>query len=218
MDGLEQDRKLLKELVEFAGLTPTGLAKKVGLAVTTITRTFNGKATTRLSQPTLERLRSQFPSFPGWSDFLPDRPNIAYDGDMVDLGEIDLRFGLGSALMDEEVLESSVQTRSFPRAWLRHITHSPPSQLYWAKGQGNSMEPNIGDGDIILIDRSQLTPSFGDLYWAVAYGHTGMVKRLRPMPDGSVKIISDNPNVPPETAYDGELHIFGRVIAVVKRI
>ena len=27
-----------------------------------------------------------------------------------------------------------------------------------------------------------------------------------------------NPNVPPEVAYDGELHIFGRVVAVVHRL
>lgn len=80
------------------------------------------------------------------------------------------------------------------------------------------MEPKINDGDIILIDRSETDTRYGDLYWAIAYGHTAMVKRLRPMPDGSVKILSDNTNVPPETAYDGELSVFGRVIAVVKRI
>lgn len=80
------------------------------------------------------------------------------------------------------------------------------------------MEPKINDGDLILIDRSQTTTAFGDLYWAIAYGQTAMVKRLRPMADGSVKILSDNQNVPPEIAYDGELSVFGRVVAVVKRI
>lgn len=138
--------------------------------------------------------------------------------EMVSLAEVDLRFGLGAAYMDEEVLEHSALRRLFPRDWIRQITSSPPSRLCWAQGQGNSMEPTIGDGDIILIDRSQITPGFGDLYWAISYGQTGMIKRLRPMPDGSVKILSDNPSVPPETAYDGELNVFGRVVAVVKRI
>ncbi|MFV0642955.1 MAG: helix-turn-helix transcriptional regulator [Sphingomonadaceae bacterium] len=137
---------------------------------------------------------------------------------MVEVAEIDLRFGLGAAVMDEDVTETTAEMRAFPKSWLRLITSSPPSQLYWARGVGNSMEPNIGDGEVILIDRSQQSPAFADIYWAIAYGQTGMIKRLRPMPDGSVKILSDNPNVPPETAYDGELHIFGRVIAVVKRI
>lgn len=148
-------------------------------------------------------------------------PRAAYRADrlvraeMVDVAEIDLRFGLGGEYMDEVPVP---QMRSFSRDWLRQITTSPPEHLYWAKGQGNSMEPTISDGDILLIDRTQATPAFGDLYWAIAFGHVGMIKRLRPMPDGSVKILSDNPSVPPETAVDEELHVFGRVVAVVKKV
>jgi len=37
-------------------------------------------------------------------------------------------------------------------------------------------------------------------------------------PPRSATPLSDNPAVPPETAYDGELHVFGRVVAVVKKI
>lgn len=44
----------------------------------------------------------------------------------------------------------------------------------------------------------------------------GMIKRLRPMPDRSVKILSDNPSVPPETATDGELHVLGRVATIIR--
>jgi phage repressor protein C with HTH and peptisase S24 domain len=137
---------------------------------------------------------------------------------MVDVRQIDLRFGLGGVIMDSEIVEDQAETMSFPIAWLRMITTSPTDMLYWARGMGNSMEPAIGDGDVILIDRSQFDVGFGDLYWAISYGQIGMIKRLRPMPDGGVKILSDNPAVTPETAYDGELHVFGRVVAVVKRL
>lgn len=151
-------------------------------------------------------------SHPGFQGSNPDRY-----ADSVEVASIDLRFGLGGVFMDQDIVEQQAEKLAFPRTWLRQITTSAPEHLYWARGQGDSMEPKISEGDIILIDRSQQTPSFGDLYWAIAYGQTGMIKRLRPMPDGSVKILSDNPNVPPETAYEGELHIFGRVVAVVKR-
>lgn len=137
---------------------------------------------------------------------------------VVEVAGIDLNFGLGGAFMDQEVVEYQAERLEFPQSWLRTITTSPADQLYWSRGVGNSMEPNIGDGDVILIDRSKVGSSFGDLYWAIAYGQTGMIKRLRPMPDGSVKILSDNPAVPPEVAYDGELHVFGRVIAVIRKI
>ena len=137
---------------------------------------------------------------------------------MVSVRQIDLRFGLGAAYMDTEIVEDQAEMMSFPIAWLKMITPSPPELLYWARGMGNSMEPTISDGDVILIDRSQIDVRFGDLYWAISYGQIGMIKRLRPMPDGGVKILSDNPSVTPETAYDGELHVFGRVVAVVKSL
>ena len=137
---------------------------------------------------------------------------------MVDIPQIDLQFGLGGAFMDTEIVEHQAEMRSFPRDWLRMITNTDPKHLCWVQGQGDSMEPVISDGDLALVDRSVVTPGVGDVYWVIAYGQIGMIKRLRPMPDGSVKILSNNPAVPPETAYDGELHIFGRVRAVVKRV
>ncbi len=135
--------------------------------------------------------------------------------DLVKVAEIDPRFGLGAAFMDEP---PAPEMRSFSRAWLRQISSSAPDELYWARGRGDSMKPTIGDGEIVLIDRTQQTPRDQDLIWAFAWGDIGAIKRLRPMPDGSVKILSDNESVPPETAIEGELHIFGRVVAVVKKL
>lgn len=240
MSGLDQDRQLLKALCDWAGLTPSRLAEESGLAATTILRPHNGTATTRLSAPTLDKLRARFPDFPGWmqsSGQVAGEARLAFHGappdegrltprrrgaaalpEMVEVAGIDLDFGLGAAFMDQDVSEHHAERMPFPRAWLRQVTTSDPSQLYWTRGVGNSMEPTISDGDVILIDRSKAGSSFGDLCWAIAYGQTGMIKRLRPMPDGGVKIMSDNPAVPPEVAYDGELHVFGRVVAVMKRI
>ncbi|WP_240505809.1 LexA family transcriptional regulator [Erythrobacter colymbi] len=220
MEGLAQDRALMLALVDYTGLSAAEIARKAGLAATTIQRPLKGTADTRISQRTIEKLSEAFPKFPGWTraGAAAMRSLLEPDSDMVPIAAIDLNFGLGAAFMDSEIVEHAADTMLFPRDWLRSITSSAPDRLYWARGVGNSMEPTIGDGDVILIDRSAVGSTFGDLYWAIAFGHTGMVKRLRPMPDGSVKILSDNPNVPPEVAHDGELHVFGRVIAVVRRI
>lgn len=226
MDGFEQDTRLIRDLVEFSQLKPAQVAKRAGVAVTTINRPFAGTAPSRLGRAALEKLQAAFPDFPGWGEggVVADK-RLPFGGfpaqrnpEVVEVAHIDLNFGLGAAFMDQDVVEYQAERLPFPRAWLRQITNSDVSQLYWTQGIGNSMEPAISDGDVILIDRSKVGSTFGDLYWAIAYGQTGMIKRLRPMPDGSVKILSDNPNVPPEIAYDGELHVFGRVVAVVKRI
>lgn len=145
----------------------------------------------------------------------PDPSGGGAKGDIVQVAEIDLSYGMGGTFLDGPV---GSETRNFSRAWLRNITDSPPEVLFWARGQGDSMEKTIKDGDILLIDRGQNTVRTADLIWAFAFGEIGMVKRLRPMPDGSLKILSDNDAVPQETAVDGEVHIVGRVVAIVKRV
>lgn len=137
------------------------------------------------------------------------------DPDLVELEEINLRLGLGGTYLENHV---DVQKRRFSRAWLRHFTDAAPEHLFWSIGDGDSMEPTIRSGEMILIDRSQQAPRMGDGIWAIAYGEIGMVKRLRPLPDGSVEIHSDNPLIPPARAVDGELHVIGRVVAVVRRL
>lgn len=135
--------------------------------------------------------------------------------DEVEIVQIDLRFGLGATYLDHHVEE---KTRSFSRAWLRQFTDAPPENLRWGQGQGNSMAPTIEDGEVILFDLGQQSLTMSDLIWVCAYGEVGMIKRLRPHPDGSVEILSDNANVSPARAVDGELHVIGRVVAVVKRL
>lgn len=135
--------------------------------------------------------------------------------DLVELDEIDLRYGMGGSFIDGPV---SAAKRQFSREWLRQISRAAPEHLFWAQGDGDSMEPTIRSQDIILIDRSQQTPLMGDGVWAIAWGDVGMIKRLRPLPDGTLELHSDNPLVRPATAVDGEVHIIGRVVAVVKRL
>lgn len=137
------------------------------------------------------------------------------DDELAEVAEIDPNFGLGAVFMDES---AAPEMRTFSRTWLRQITTTPPEELYWARGRGNSMAPTIDDGEPVLIDRRQQSPRDADLLWAFAWGDVGAIKRLRPMPDGTVKILSDNPAVPPESAHGSEIHIFGRVVAVVKNL
>lgn len=244
MDPLKQDTELIRQLVEFSGLKPAQVAKRAGVAVTTINRPYTATAPSRLGRSVLEKLQAAFPDFPGWSpaiakedrstfagaaasgslerllprekvDESTRRPSPAIEDDMVEIAEIDLNFGLGGAFMDEHPVPNM---RAFSRSWLRQFTDAGPEDLYWAKGKGDSMSPTIEDGEPVLIDRRQQTPRMTDLIWAFAWGEIGAIKRLRPMPDGGLKILSDNTRVPPETAYDGEVHIFGRVVGVAKRL
>lgn len=135
--------------------------------------------------------------------------------DTVQLREIDLQYGMGATYLDVPV---TTELRTFSREWLRGFTKAPPEMLFWATGDGDSMEPTIRAGETFLIDASQRTPRMSDGIWALAIGEIGMVKRLSFQGGGFIELHSDNPLVRPMPVSEDELHVIGRVIAVVRRL
>lgn len=141
---------------------------------------------------------------------------IRDETDDLEIQQWDIAYGMGAGgYLDIPV---TGETYRFSQSWIRQFTRAPASKLFFATGTGDSMSPTILDSDIVLIDTSEHEVRMADRIWAAAYGQTGIIKRLRPMPNGSVKILSDNQNVAPETAYDGELHVVGRVVAIVRKM
>ncbi|MXO64873.1 XRE family transcriptional regulator [Altericroceibacterium endophyticum] len=216
----------IRERLEALEMSGAELARRVGVKQPTISALISGKTRSSSYLHVIARELKTTPEYlTGESDEADDFdpqskprrgkvPKLVND-DIVEIAEIDLRYGLGGTYLDQPVEE---QRRAFSRSWIRLFTNAKPEDLFWSKGQGNSMAPTIEDGEVVLIDRGQMSPEMSDLIWVFAYGDVGMIKRLRPKPDGSVKILSDNQNVPPETAVDGEIHIIGRVVAVLKTV
>lgn len=135
--------------------------------------------------------------------------------DTVPIREIDLSYGMGATYLDVPITE---EIHNFPRAWVRRYTRSSPDDLFFAQGIGDSMQPTLYDSDLLLIDTAQRQLNMSDRIWVIAYAECGSIRRLRPVPDGGVAVIADNPAIPPVTAYDGELEIIGRVVAVQRRL
>lgn len=227
MAGLEQDMALVRALILHSGVTAAEVAKKAGVDPKTLQRPASGAATTRLSQRTLEKLQEAYPDFPGWlktgasetrQPYRPQEPVPLFGDpslDLVPVREIDLSYGMGATYLDVPVTE---EVHHFPRAWLRRYTRSAPDKLFFAQGIGDSMEPTLHDSDLLLIDTDQKTLNSADRIWVVTYADCGMIKRLRPVPGGGVEVMSDKKEVPPFTAYDGELEIIGRVVAVQRKL
>ena len=216
MEGLEQDTAMIKELVRYSGVTAAEVAKKARLSPSTIQRPLKGAATTRISQSTIEKLRAAYPAFPGWAGEADwEAAESVTVADTVELEQIDLRYGLGASYADGPV---GVERRAFSREWLRTITSTPPRNLFWAIGDGDSMEPTIRSGEVILIDRTEGRQYLDDGIWALTHGEVGMIKRLRRLPDGTVELHSDNHLVRPYAAREDHLNIVGRVVAVVRQL
>lgn len=106
---------------------------------------------------------------------------------------------------------------AFKSAWLRanNLNQKHLDVIY---ASGNSMEPTINDGDVLLVDESKIEPKDGQIFAMQSESKGTIVKRLvRSDFDGWI-IRSDNPDKArygDETLRDGEINevrIIGRVV------
>lgn len=107
---------------------------------------------------------------------------------------------------------------SFPSDFLREIGASA-SRLLMLELRGDSMEPTLGSGERVVADIWHKQPSPDGIYaLRDAFGAI-IVKRLqlvRTRPP-RLKIISDNPNHPPEEVGLDEVEIVGKVLVALRR-
>lgn len=213
----------IAELRAALGLSQTELARRSGVSQGTIGKLESGIS---LGSAHLHKIARELGTTPAYLAGETDDPKegampmpspsvLAEQLDLVELKEIDLKFGMGATELEIPV---TTTVRHFSRAWLRTYTGASPDHLYFAQGIGDSMTPTILDSDLLLIDTSEQTIRMADKFWAIAFGNSGMVRRLRAMPDGSVKLLCDNALVPDDVAHDGEMHILGRVVGIVRKM
>lgn len=100
---------------------------------------------------------------------------------------------------------------SFRQEWLRK--KGTPDQMVLVDIFGNSMEPELKDGDTVLVDQSQKAILAGAVY-AVGIDDTVMVKRVEKHPNKLV-LLSDNDAYSPiflQGQEIGTARIIGKVI------
>lgn len=130
--------------------------------------------------------------------------------------EVDTGWAMGEGTFLDNVEE--VGFRAFDREWLRSVSSGNLSKLFAAHGDGDSMEPTLHDGDIVLIDRAQRTIERQDRIWAVTVGGLGVIKRIAKLPNGDYELASDNHRVRPRIVSPGDLHVVGRVVWIGRKI
>lgn len=110
-----------------------------------------------------------------------------------------------------EVEAQTVDTQPFQSPWLHRKGN--PDTMVLMDVMGNSMEPEIHEGDTVLIDQSQRDIIAGGIY-AVGVEDTVMVKRLEKRP-GGLALMSDNHDYSPIVLRGEELEtvrVIGKVI------
>lgn len=200
------------------------LARRVGVSQPTINALVNGNNS---GSKHLHRIAAELETSPAWlaGETDDDSPVAVAPSaiealtdklDLEILPELELGYSMGGGSVFNDYEQRGIVP--FSRNWLRSIMRGAFADLFVARGEGDSMQPTLLDGDLVLIDTAQKDIRQQDRIWAVSYGELGMIKRVRRMPDGSYRLLSDNPAVPPVECNDGEMHVVGRVIWIGRRI
>jgi phage repressor protein C with HTH and peptisase S24 domain len=106
---------------------------------------------------------------------------------------------------------------SFQKAWLRNKGRA--DNMVLMDIFGNSMAPEMKDGDTVLIDQAQMSILSGAVY-AVGVEDTIMVKRVEKHP-GTLVLLSDNRDYAPIYLKDREaelVRIIGKVIWICREL
>ncbi len=124
--------------------------------------------------------------------------------------------GGGAVIHSEQIVDHL----SFKADWVRNALGVPVKDLALINVLGDSMEPTLSDGDLILIDMSTRRVKDNAVYVLQLNG-TLLVKRIQRKLDGSVIVRSDNTIYEPETVNSemlDSLNIIGRVVWCGRRM
>ena len=131
------------------------------------------------------------------------------DGLYMEVPKVRARLSAGGGSFETE---SQVEGYySFRSDWLN--MRGNPANMVLMEVMGNSMEPEIKEGDMVLIDESRTDVLSGSIY-AVGVEDTVMVKRVERLP-GTLVLRSDNMDYSPIHLSGDELHnvrVIGKVL------
>jgi len=114
----------------------------------------------------------------------------------------------GAGLVPVDLVEMRI---AFREDWIRK--KGDPEKMSLIRVRGDSMEPTLLSGDIVLVDhgRNYFEPE-GGLY-ALVLDHQIIVKRIQVLnTEKKIRIISDNPRYPTIEADPEEVEVNGKVI------
>jgi len=144
------------------------------------------------------------------AEYFTDREMLSPDEYvLVPRYDVTASAGPGALVSSEQVVDHL----AFKRKWIKRLGLDG-GQLALITAVGDSMEPTIREGFLLLVDLRQHQVG-GDAIYILRFDHELIAKRLQRMFDGGVKIKSDNP------AYDeqlvpgdqvAKLNIIGKVV------
>lgn len=104
---------------------------------------------------------------------------------------------------------------AFRRDWIAR--KGLPQNMSIIKVQGDSMEPTLLSGDLVMVDHSQDATTRGGLF-AITIDQEILIKRIQPLMDAKLLVISDNEKYTTLEIAAENIRINGKVIWFAREI
>lgn len=130
--------------------------------------------------------------------------------------DVEASAGGGAAVHNEQV----VDYLSFRAEWVKNSLGVSVRDLALISVIGDSMEPTLSEGDVVLLDMTTKGVMDGSIY-ALQLNGGLLVKRIQRKLDGSIVVKPDNPRYDTEIISEDSadlLKIIGRVVWVGRRL
>jgi len=194
-------------------MSPADLANKLGIHKNTMTNYERGG-----SFPDAKILLNLLEIFPGTNPtWLLTGEGSKNSSEPVQRGfvmfpryEIEAGAGPGRTVQSEQVVDFV----SFKEEWVQNFLRVPRKDLALLSVKGDSMNPTLNDGDMILVDLRSDRIDDSAIY-VLEFDDALLVKRIQRKLDGSIVIKGDNPHYEPEVLQKDRaetLRIIGRVV------
>lgn len=134
----------------------------------------------------------------------------------IPLYNVEASAGHGSYVETEEV----ASRLAFRRDWINNEIHANPSNLHLIYVRGDSMQPALESGQVVMVDTSAAHDAIRDGIHVIQIDGSVLIKRLQRLPGNKIMVMSDNKIYPSFEAdlKSGDIKIIGRVIWHAGRI
>ncbi len=138
--------------------------------------------------------------------------------------EIAVEAGAGAGALAEEFVSETARWH-WPENMLRYEGGTAPENVRILRVRGNSMQPEMREGDRIVVDVSRRLPSTGETF--VLWDGNGLVvKQVEAVQSHGagedkpprLRLISANPDYAPYSCLAQDVHVLGKVLWVVRRV
>ena len=214
----------IEELRGRMNLSKSDFCERIGFPL----KTYTNMAGSRRSKPNAELLASLAANLDAdlrWvlTGSASERGNAATEVEvggeplmLIPFYDVQASAGPGSVVQHERLRGRL----AFRADWVTGELKVPPGDLALITATGDSMQPTIGHGDLLLLNIGE-THVPGDAIYALQMQDVLLVKRIQLLVDGTLVIRSDNPAYGEQRVRLDEgtaPRIVGRVVWIAKRM